>query len=269
MATCYLHPGVETGVSCSGCGRPICPDCMTASPVGMRCPDCSGASGRSSTQKVLGLPAASGRPVLTISLIAACALLFLFSGVALGGGNQLFRLLALSAPPVAEGQLFRLLSYGFLHGSILHIFFNMLILWFLGSQMEEEVGPLKFAAVYFTSLVFAALGALLLTPFALTVGASGAVYGLMGAFVVLMFSRGINPFKTGLGTLLILNLLLSFVLPGVSIGGHLGGLLGGAFIGGLLVLSSRRGRGWILPAGSLLLGFSAAALCLLVALAAV
>lgn len=257
MQSCYRHPEVETGVSCSGCGRPICPDCMTPSPVGMRCPECSG---RSETQKVLGLPSASGRPTVTLALIASCALLFLLSGALTGKGNQLFYLLALFAPPVAEGELFRLVSYGFLHGSLLHIFFNMLILWFLGSQMEMEFGSFRFSLIYLVSLLFGALGALLLSPLALTVGASGAVYGLMGAFVVLMWSRGINPFRTGLGALLILNLALSFVIPGVSIGGHLGGLLGGALAAGALLFSQRVSARWVFPT----LIFSASASAVLI-----
>ena len=220
-------------------------------------------------QKVLGLPSADGRPVATLGLIAACVVLFFLSGAMLGSGNQLFSLLALNAFPVAGGELFRLVSYGFLHASLIHIGFNMLLLWLLGSQLEMEFGSRRFLAVYFVSLVFGAFGALLLSPFALTVGASGAVYGLMGAFVVLMLARGVNPFKTGLGALLLLNLALSFVLPGVSLGGHLGGLFGGALAAFALVLSQRRRAAWIFYVAAALLFAAGVGLSLWVSLLAV
>ena len=247
-ATCYRHPGRETGVSCSGCGRPICTDCMTASPVGMRCPECAGRT--PSKRAAAAVQAGTDAPVVTISLIVVCVVAFFVTdGLAVTGGQgRLFYDGGLSAAPVAAAhEYWRLVTTGFLHAGLLHLGFNMLLLWFLGSQMEPALGHAKFAAVYFVSLLGGAFGALLLSPDALTVGASGAIFGLMGAASVILYSRGINPFQTGIGLLLLFNLVFSFVLSNVSIGGHLGGLAAGALVGLGFVAAERRSRpafGW-------------------------
>ena len=108
---------------------------------------------------------------------------------------------------------------------------NMFILWQLGQLIETGLGRTRFAMIYFASLLGGSAGALLLSPNALTGGASGAVFGLMGAAAVILHRRGVNVMRTGIGTTLILNLVITFALPGVSIGGHLGGVLIGALIG--------------------------------------
>ena len=239
--TCYRHPGRETGVSCSGCGRPICTDCMTASPVGMRCPECAGRT--PGKRAAAAIQTGTDAPVVTVSLIVLCVVsFFITDGLAVTGGQgRLFYQGGLSALPVAAGhEYWRLVTTGFLHAGLLHLAFNMLLLWFLGSQMEPALGHAKFAAIYFVSLLGGACGALLLSPDALTVGASGAIFGLMGAASVILYSRGINPFQTGIGLLLLFNLVFSFVLSNVSIGGHLGGLAAGALVGLGFVAAERR-----------------------------
>lgn len=196
----------------------------------MRCPDCLDSKSRPSQS----MPTLSkDAPRATIALIVICFIIFILSGGWGGEANRtaLFFDGALAALPIVEHQYWRLISYGFLHSGIMHIGFNMLLLWFLGSDIERGLGSKKFLLIYFTSLLGGACGALLLSPNALTVGASGAIYGLMGAASVILYLRGINPFSTPIGMLLIFNFILSFVIPGVSIGGHVGGLIAGAIIG--------------------------------------
>jgi membrane associated rhomboid family serine protease len=239
MAVCYRHPNRETGVSCSNCGRPICPDCMTPTPVGMRCPECS-----KQTTQVRNLRTTHHRPVVTIGLIVVNVLLYLGSST----NGQILRDFGLFGPYVgAEHEYYRLITSGFLHGGLLHLAFNMYILWFLGNMLEPSLGPVRFAGVYFASLLAGSFGALLLSPEALTVGASGAIYGLMGAAFVMQQARGIDPMQGGIGPLILINLAISFVIPNVSIGGHLGGLVGGALAGLAVDRIQARHRGLVLP----------------------
>ena len=148
--TCYRHPGRETRVSCSSCGRPICPDCMRPSPVGMRCPECS-----SQTTKVKTLASVGGEPRATIALIAICSIVFLAEGSfgVSGGQGSLFRDGALFGPAVAAGDWWRLVTYGFLHAGLLHIGFNMLLLWLFGREMEPQLGTPIFLGIYFSCLL--------------------------------------------------------------------------------------------------------------------
>ncbi len=231
MAVCYRHSNRETGVSCSNCGRPICPDCMTPTQVGMRCPECA-----KQTTKVRHMRTSFDRPVVTIALIAINVLVYLGSST----NGRILGDFGLYGPAVANGEWYRLITSGFLHGGLLHVGFNMYILYYLGQMLEPSLGPVRFGAVYFASLLAGSFGALLLSPESLTVGASGAVFGLMGAALVMQMARGVDPMQGGIGPLILINLAISFVIPNVSIGGHLGGLAGGA----LAVLAlARFGRG--------------------------
>jgi membrane associated rhomboid family serine protease len=238
MATCYRHPSRETGVSCSSCGRPICPDCMTPTPVGMRCPECA----RQRTA-VRTMSSTRSEPRVTVALIIACVALYFATG-SLSNPDKLYFDLALFGPAVADGDVWRLITGGFLHAvgssNIFHILFNMYLLWLLGNLLEPTLGSMRFAALYFTALLWGSFGAILVQPDAVTVGASGAVFGLMGAAAVELRARGINPFQTDIGVLILLNLGLSFVLSNISIGGHIGGLVGGVLVGVSFELASRR-----------------------------
>ena len=118
----------------------------------------------------------------------------------------------------------------------------MYILWWVGQMLEPALGHVRFTALYFASLLAGAFGALLFSPNAVTVGASGAVFGLMGAAFVLQRARGIDTMASGIGPIIILNLVLSFVIPNVSIGGHLGGLVGGVICAFAMERFSGRGR---------------------------
>jgi membrane associated rhomboid family serine protease len=247
MATCYRHPSRETGVSCSSCGRPICPDCMTTTPVGMRCPECA-----KQRTRVVRMRTMVTQPRITYALIAVNVLVFLaegrFSAAGGGGGGSIYEhgallgstgLRGLENEGVAHGQWWRILTGGFLHANLLHIFFNMYVLYLLGQLLEPAVGHVRFALVYLVALIAGSLGALLLTPHTFTVGASGAVFGLMGAAAVEMRARRIPVMQSGIGVLIVINLLFSITVSGISIGGHLGGLIGGALAAGALQLGER------------------------------
>jgi membrane associated rhomboid family serine protease len=245
MATCYRHPDRETGVSCSNCGKPICPDCMTPTPVGMRCPECS----RDRTP-VHTMASLHGDPVLTYVLIAINVLMFFGSR---SNATTYFDLV-LAAGPVADGELWRPVTGGFLHAQgsfgFIHIGFNMYLLYILGQLLEPSLGKWRFGGLYFASLLTGAFGAILFSSAGTyTVGASGAVFGLMGAGVVFLRARGIDPMQSGLGPTILINLLFPFLFPGlnVSIGGHLGGLAGGALAGYLVVRLSQRRSSPVLP----------------------
>ena len=184
----------------------------------------------------------TSEPRVTIALIIACAVLFLATNGFSGGSGKLWNDLLLWGPAVHIGHdYWRLVTSGFLHAGPIHILFNMYLLWLLGNLMEPTLGSGRFAALYFTALLWGAFGALVASPDSLTVGASGAVFGLMGAAAVEQRARGINPFQTDIGVLIVLNLGLSFVLSNVSVGGHIGGLIGGALVGVVFELADRRG----------------------------
>jgi membrane associated rhomboid family serine protease len=195
---------------------------------------------------------AAQRPVVTITLIAINVAVFLaglsragsdlFSTVSpyatdygmIGSGvlvhaNRTFELVG-----VAHGEWYRLVTAGFLHVGLWHIGLNMLALWWLGAQIEPLIGRLKFGIVYMTALLAGSLGVIIVSPHEITVGASGAIFGLLGFAVAFQRSRGINIWQSGLGMILVLNLVFTFGVSGISIGGHIGGLIGGYLCGLIL-----------------------------------
>ena len=243
MAQCYRHPEEETGVSCSSCGRPICSDCMTPTPVGMRCPECS----REKTRVVSGVgETAAGYPATKV-LIGLCVVAYLLeiasgTGGISPGSSPVLNDFGLRGIFVADGQWYRLITCGFLHVSIFHLAFNMVALFFLGRILEPSIGTPRFLAIYFASMLAGSFGALLLSGSLVnTVGASGAVFGIFGATFVIARGRGLDHIAREIGVILGINLLLTFTIAGISIGGHLGGLIGGVLCG-LMVIAGERGR---------------------------
>jgi membrane associated rhomboid family serine protease len=230
--TCYRHPDRETGVSCSECGRGICPDCMTFGPVGIRCPEHSGQA--QGVQKVVRTAQrrADRRPgVVTQGLIAANVGIYLLQ-LALGApvsanDGWIFQNGALFGPLVADGDWHRLLTAAFLHYGPIHLGMNMLVLWWIGRPLEVALGPLRYSMLYVVAGLAGSAGALIANPNAVTVGASGAIFGILGAAIVLERQQTYVLGGSAI-TLLVLNLVLTFSIPGISIGGHLGGLAGGA-----------------------------------------
>jgi membrane associated rhomboid family serine protease len=246
VPACYRHPNRETNVHCSNCGRPICPDCMTVTPVGMRCPECA----RQRTQvRRIGTGLRAGAAPATYALIAINVAAFV-AEVGSGAGAGLSPSLhgsvyshgALYGPAVADGDWWRLVTAGFLHAGLLHIGFNMFALFILGTLLEPAIGTARFLAVYFVSLLAGSFGALLITPDTPTVGASGAIFGLMSAAFVIARHRGLEQLASQIGFYVIINLAITFGVPGISIGGHLGGLVAGALAGLVIILSERRAR---------------------------
>jgi membrane associated rhomboid family serine protease len=241
--TCYRHPDRETGVSCSNCGRPICPECMTSTPVGMRCPECA----RQTTKVRVGQGAFSptaGKMPATIALIGINVVVFLIelagggAGSVSGGGNVIDDA-GLHGPDVADGDWWRVVSSGFLHAGFLHLLLNMYVLYVAGSILEPGIGTPRFLGIYFASLIAGSLGALIVDPNAVTVGASGAIFGLMAAVVVIARGRGMEQIASQFGLFIVLNLVLTFSISGISVGGHIGGLIGG-FVAAALVLFVER-----------------------------
>jgi membrane associated rhomboid family serine protease len=233
MPACYRHPGRETNVACSMCGRPICPDCMISTPVGMRCPEC--ARDRTQVRQVtfggFGQGAEPATYVLIgLNVIAFVAEMLAGGGTALsGGGGQLIQDGGLNALAIeAGGEWWRIVTSGFLHAGLIHLALNMFALYILGSLLEPAIGTARFVAIYFVSLLAGSCGALILDPNELTVGASGAVFGLMSAAFIMARRRGMEELASQIGFYVLLNLVFTFSVSNISVGGHIGGLIGGA-----------------------------------------
>jgi membrane associated rhomboid family serine protease len=160
-------------------------------------------------------------------------------GFNISGSSLVFEF-ALFGPSVAEGELYRLVTSAFLHASLWHIAGNMLLLFFLGRILEPGVGTPRFVAIYLVSLLAGSFGALLATPDSLTLGASGAVFGVLAATFVIARGRGVDALASSVGILILINLAFSFGVSGISIGAHLGGLAAG-FLCALLVIAGERG----------------------------
>jgi membrane associated rhomboid family serine protease len=243
---------------------------MTTTPVGMRCPECS----RQRTA-VKTLRNTIRRPEVTFALIAINVVAFLaegsvtLSGQSTGGvyeeGALLGSINGLPALGVAHGQWWRIVTSGFLHENILHIAFNMYVLYVLGQMLEPALGRLRFGTIYAVSLLSGSFGALLVTPHSPTVGASGAVFGLMGAAAMEMRARQIPIMQSGVGGLILINLVISFTLPGISWGGHVGGLIGGALTALVIQLGARYRSQGLALAGCAAIGIAAFAGSILIA----
>ncbi len=243
--TCYRHPDRETGVSCSSCGRPICPDCMTPTPVGMRCPECM----RQRTKVVrnpTGTPGQLSAFPATTVLIAINVIVYLVE-IAHGSGGiggqttqTIYDLGGLFGPAVAAGDWWRLVTSGFVHVSLWHIGVNMVLLYFLGRLLEPALGTPRFVALYFASLLAGSFGVMLLDPNAVSAGASGAIFGLAGATFVIARGRGMNAIAGEIGFLIVFNLVFTFAAANISVGAHLGGLIGGV-VCALAIVAGERG----------------------------
>lgn len=269
-SVCYRHTNNPAGVRCQRCERPICPDCQIIAPVGFHCPDCLAAArrGRPLGASAASRPAAAPRrrrvrpvvvsgpaafdlakrrAVLTGALAVANLVLFVVSAAtrrsAWGGLGDIMENGALWGPAVdLGGEWWRLFTSGFLHANILHVGFNVLLLWLLGASLERHLGFVRYAVLYVTALLAGSLGALLASPRAATIGASGAVFGLMGAHLMITRAAGMRARDSGVMGLLVLNLITTFLVPNISIGGHIGGLAGGLLASWILLAPERRGR---------------------------
>ena len=269
---CYRHTGRETYVRCQRCEKPICPDCLRPASVGFQCPDCvsEGAkqtrSGRTPYGgERVGNPALTSMVLIGINLAVWVAVLATgwrksplidwLSLHALGlchttDGSGWFpgvtdkatceAIPATFIPGVVDGAWWQLVTSTFLHVDVWHIGFNMLALWFLGPQLEMAIGRARFLALYLISgLAGSACVYWLSGEQTSTLGASGAIYGLMAALLVIAFKVGgqVQTILVWIG----INAVFTFT-GGFSWQGHLGGFVGGAAIMALYVYAPRERR---------------------------
>lgn len=210
---------------------------MRQASVGFQCPECvSGGAQRVVTSRQLFTghdEVKAGRALIGLN-VAAFVLMVLASGDPGGASGPVAEQGVMFGPAVAMGEWWRIVTGAFLHAGILHLGMNMMLLWFLSQELEPALGRARFVLLYAVALLGGSLGVLVASPLAPTVGASGAVFGLMGALVVFQLRAKQNPWQSGVGGLVLINLVLTFVIPGISIGGHVGGLLAGAACGALL-----------------------------------
>jgi membrane associated rhomboid family serine protease len=239
---CYRHPDRETGLSCSDCGRPICADCATFAPVGIRCPDHAGTRRAAAAttrlrprpvRRAPGVALATGNAPVTKALIAINVAIYLITAAQGGGfnapGGELINKFVLVGPLVANGGWWRLVTAMFLHGSILHIAFNMYALWVIGTPVEQYLGRARYLGLYFVSGLAGSAGALLQSPVTPVVGASGAIFGILGAMLIIEW-QVTGRLAGNAMTFIVINLVISFAIPNISWGGHIGGLIGGILI---------------------------------------
>jgi membrane associated rhomboid family serine protease len=254
---CPRHPDRVSYVRCQRCGRPVCPECQRPAAVGVQCVDCVKAQAKTirSTRTVFG-GNVSDTPVVSYAIIAICVLVFVLQTARPSVTEQI-----LFDPGAARDQPWRFLSAAFAHATITHILFNMLALWMVGAQyLERLLGGARYAAVYLVSALGGSVIYMLFTspravPYAPpyenfwgpgTVGASGAVFGLFGALLVL--NRHLGRSSAGMYATIGINAVIGFVVPGIAWQAHLGGLLTGAAVAGIIAAtSSRERRRWQWP----------------------
>lgn len=265
---CYRHPAKETYVTCTRCGRPICPDCMNAASVGHQCPECvsEGRRTQRSARTVFGGSAAGTAGVATKVLIGINVVVMLIS-IATGGmtavaGGGWGGLLGQGTPltewgsvigyatygfgdptlhGVAAGEWYRLVTAMFLHYGVLHLLMNMYALWIMGRELEAVLGRLRFVGLYLLAGLGGNVAAYLFSaPNAATAGASTAVFGLMAAvFVVLKrLHRDVAPIVP----IIVINVIFTFAVANISVAGHLGGLVTGAAAAVILAYAPRERR---------------------------
>ncbi|MEU8788087.1 rhomboid family intramembrane serine protease [Streptomyces sp. NPDC048643] len=253
LPTCYRHPDRETGVRCTRCERPICPECMVSASVGFQCPDCirgGSGTGHASTatqpRTIAGGTVTADPRFVTKVLIGLNVALYLVQRVVGDSFTDQFTLfgralLSGELQGVAEGQWYRMLTSMFLHGSPTHIIFNMLTLWWIGGPLEAALGRARYLSLYFISgLAGSALCYLLTAPNQPSLGASGAIYGLFGATAVLM--RRLNSDMRPIIALLVINLIFTFGWSGIAWQAHIGGLVAGVVVGYAMVHAPRERR---------------------------
>jgi membrane associated rhomboid family serine protease len=244
---CYRHPDRETGLSCSDCGRPVCADCANFGPVGIRCPDHASVRPGSPVTRVKprpvlrapGFALGTNRAPVTYTLIAVNVLIYLIgasqsvgglnnAGASIYQAGSLYNRLVLFGPYVPHGW-YRLVTAMFLHQSLIHLGFNMYVLWAIGRVVEQYLGTVRYIGLYFVAGLAGSAGALLVTPTIPGLGASGAIFGVLGAMMIIEW-QATGSLAGQAAALVVINLGLSFVLSNVSWGAHVGGLIGGILV---------------------------------------
>jgi membrane associated rhomboid family serine protease len=241
VPTCYRHPDRETYISCTRCGRPICPDCMRDAAVGFQCPECVADGARATREpRTVGGGRLHRDPTLVTKVLVVL-------NVVLFGVQQIWPVVttkgALIGYPLAVGgEWYRLVSSAFLHVSITHLLFNMLALWFVGGAIEPRLGRTRYLTVYLVSALAGSVLSYAVDPVnAISVGASGAVFGLFGALAILALRLRFDV--RGVIAIIAINVVIGFV-PGLNINwrAHLGGLLAGTVLTAAMVYAPRAHR---------------------------
>lgn len=256
---CYRHPDRQSYIRCQRCGRTICPECQTPGAVGVICPEDMAQQRREEPRRIAGGPSlltrakrltAPGQPVVTYAIIALCVLVWVIEMLPVVGSA--FSSALIYAPAYGLSQFgapepWRMLTSVFLHSTSLslilpfHLLLNMYTLWIFGSQLESMLGRGRYAALFLISGFAGSLGVLLLAnPLGGVLGASGAIFGLMGAFFAILRHLGSN--LRGILIVVGINLVAGFVLPGVAWQAHVGGLVAGAVIGLIYTRTRKRSQ---------------------------
>lgn len=262
VPVCPRHPDRPSYVRCQRCGRPACPDCQRAAAVGFQCVDCVNETKRTTpaVKTVYGGAVATGRPLVTLGIIALCAVMYVLQWVV--PGEWIYQNLAFAnvfaTPEFGAFEPWRMLTAAFLHsqGFILHIVLNMYMLWIFGQALEPLLGRIRFLAVYLISAIGGSVGYLVLTPAYVpgvplsgVVGASGAIFGLFGAMLLVQRHRGGDTRQ--LWILIIINGVIGFVVPQIAWQAHLGGLVTGALCAAVITYAPRGARQGLLHAAGL------------------
>ncbi len=249
---CPRHPDRVSYVRCQRCGRPACPECQRPAAVGVHCVDCVAEAARTTREgrTVFGGRVRGGRPVVTLTIVVLCVVSYVLQLTVAGWTSRW------AFSPVAGAfEPWRFVTAAFLHspGQVFHILFNMVALWMVGPYLESALGRARFATLYLMSALGGSVFAVLLAPVVggwqtAAVGASGAVFGLFGAVLVVLrrLGRDAGPI---IG-ILVLNGVLGFVLPNIAWQAHLGGLVVGALLGAAYAYAPRERRalvGWLAP----------------------
>lgn len=236
---CYRHPDRRSFVLCQRCGRTVCGECQTPAPVGVRCPECmaeaAAAMPKQRSPLLRAVRRGSSTPVVTYSILAVTVGVFILQFLSQGAVTRALGY----APPLTLIEPWRMLTVSLVHSSgFFHILFNMYALFVLGPLLEQLVGRWRFAVTYVLSTLAGSVAVLWLAPATFVVGASGAIFGLFGAFFVIQRRLGGNTAQ--LMIILGINLALGFVIPNISWQAHVGGLIGGAIVALIFVRTRRR-----------------------------
>ncbi|MBX9717655.1 MAG: rhomboid family intramembrane serine protease [Microbacteriaceae bacterium] len=236
---CYRHPDRPSAVRCQRCDRAICPECQTPAPVGVQCPECVAAARAALPKRpsavVRAFRPGSRVPVASYSILGLTLVVYVLQWITQGAVTSALAYF----PPLTAIEPWRMLTVALVHSdsSILHIVFNMYSLWVLGPLLESLIGRARFAAVYVLSALGGSVAVLWLAPLTVVVGASGAIFGLLGAFFVIQ--RRLGGRNVQLVVIIAINLALGFLIPGVSWQSHVGGLLVGAVLAWVMLRTRR------------------------------
>jgi membrane associated rhomboid family serine protease len=265
--TCYRHPDRVTGRRCTRCGRPACPECLREASVGSHCVECVKEAAPRAGQRV-GLLVRGQDLIATKTILAINVVSFAILAVSdstLAGTGRTADHLVLFGPLVHQGEWWRIFTVSMVHYGLLHLFFNMILLWIVGQLLEPGAGPLRFALLYVVSVAAGSAGALIAQPHVITAGASGGVFGIAAAATLVMQRQGVSFWNTGFGPLIVINLVIDWFTPQISIAAHIGGAIGGLLAAEAMLQSRKAGRPELGVIGAIAVGVVSVLICLAVA----